>query len=104
MGSQRPRPKRLATKLVQIRKRLALSQNQMIERMSLREGLTREKVSAYERGERLPSFQVLLQYARAAGVWMDVLVDDDLDLPKKLPCLPKHEGIPRRAKHDRPKG
>jgi hypothetical protein len=28
---------------------------------------------------------VLLRYARAAGVSMDVLVDDELDLPERLP-------------------
>ena len=29
-------------------------------------------------------------YARAAGVYVDVLIDDDLDLPAKLPAKPKH--------------
>ena len=96
MGSQRPTPKRLARKLFEIREGLGLSQNGMIERMGLAGRLSREKVSAYERGERVPSLQVLLQYARAASVWMDVLVDDELDLPAKLPSNIKSEGIPRK--------
>ena len=96
MGSQRPKPARLAKKLSQIREELGLSQNEMIERMGLTSKLSREKISAYERGDRAPSFQVLLQYARAAGVWADVLIDDDLDLPARLPASPKHEGIPRK--------
>jgi len=97
MGSQRPTPKRLASKLFEIREGFGLSQNGMIERMGLKGNLSREKVSAYERGERVPSLQVLLQYARAAGVWMDVLVDDELDLPAKLPSLKTHEGVPHKA-------
>jgi transcriptional regulator with XRE-family HTH domain len=101
MGSHRPTPTRLAEKLHQIRQALELSQNGMIERMGLAGKLSREKISAYERGERVPSLQVLLQYARAAGVWMDVLVDDELDLPSKLPAPAKHEGIPRKQASER---
>ena len=37
-----------------------------------------------------------LEYARAAGVYMEVLVDDKLDLPEKLPANPKSEGIMRK--------
>ena len=96
MGSQRPTPKRLAKKLLEIREGLSLSQNEMIERMGLKGKLSREKISAYERGERAPSLQVLLQYARAASVWMDVLVDDELDLPAKLSSSVKSEGVPRK--------
>jgi transcriptional regulator with XRE-family HTH domain len=96
MGSQRPTPKRLAQKLLEIRQKLNLSQNGLIHQMELEETLSREKISAYERGERVPSLSVLLQYARVAGVWVDVLIDDDLDLPAKLPSSPKHEGISRK--------
>lgn len=38
----------------------------------------------YERGVRVPSLLEVLAYARAAGVSMDMLVDDNLDLPKRL--------------------
>lgn len=41
---------------------------------------------------REPSLLVLLNYARAAGVYLDVLVDDELDLPERLPARPKSEG------------
>lgn len=96
MGSQRPTPKRLAHKLLEIRQKLNLSQNGLIHQMELEETLSREKISAYERSERVPSLSVLLRYARIAGVWVDVLIDDELDLPAKLPSFPKHEGIPRK--------
>ena len=36
---------------------------------------------------------VLLQYARVAGVHMEDLADDELDLPEKLPANYRHEGI-----------
>jgi hypothetical protein len=46
---------------------------------------------------------ILLQYARAAGVPTEVLIDDDLDLPENLPGPTNHEEIrrqfaPRRKK------
>jgi transcriptional regulator with XRE-family HTH domain len=96
MGSTRPTPTRLARKLVTIRQRLGLSQNGLLQRLDLQGRLSREKISAYERGERVPSLLALLRYARAAGVWVDVLIDDNLDLPEHLPANPTHEGIPRK--------
>jgi transcriptional regulator with XRE-family HTH domain len=98
MGRQPiPRPEHLAKKLKQIRDGLGLSQNELIQRMGLANFLLREEVSDFERGRRVPALPVLLEYARVAGVYMDALVDDQLDLPLKLPCSPRHEGIRRRA-------
>jgi transcriptional regulator with XRE-family HTH domain len=94
---KRERPARLAGKLAKIRKTFALSQNEMLRHLGLADKLTREEVSAYERGVREPSLPTLLKYAEAAGVWVDVLVNDDLDLPDRLPCSPKHEGVKRKA-------
>lgn len=79
----RPQPKRLAEKLLQIRTRLDLSQNEMIRRMGLSEELRREEISDFERGKRVPSLLVTLHYARAYGVSADVLIDDKLELPHK---------------------
>lgn len=79
----RPQPKRLAEKLLEIRERLGLSQNEMIRRMGLDEELRREEISDFERGKRVPSLLVTLRYARAFGVSADVLIDDELDLPQK---------------------
>ncbi len=42
---------------------------------------------------------ILLAYARAANVSLDVLADDELDLPERLPSPKKHEGISRRKAH-----
>jgi transcriptional regulator with XRE-family HTH domain len=67
----------------------------MLQRLGLGEKLSRTTVSAYEVGTGEPPLPVLLEYARAAGVWVDVLIDDELDLPQRLPSLTKHEGLKR---------
>src|SRR5262245_29750087 len=82
--ASRPRPARLAEKLLDIRQALGLSQNGMLKRLGFDQTITRDYVSDYERGKREPPLPVLLQYARAAGVLMEVLVDDNADLPKRL--------------------
>ena len=94
-NASRTKATRLAEKLLRIRLELNLSQNGMLERLGFTEELFRSNVSQYERGARAPSLPVLLEYARAAGVWVDVLIDDGLDLPEQLPSLTKHEGIKR---------
>jgi transcriptional regulator with XRE-family HTH domain len=89
----REKPARLAEKLVLIRQSLGLSQDGVIRQIGVVGKITREDISKYERGLREPSLPILLEYARAAGIWVDVLIDDDLDLPEKLPSPRKHAGI-----------
>jgi transcriptional regulator with XRE-family HTH domain len=97
MGKQtRKRPKRLPEKLLEIRHKLGLSQSGMVRRMGLEDEIERDYISKYERGTLEPSLWVLLQYARAASVWVDALIDNDLDLPEKLPAKSKSEGAQRR--------
>ena len=81
----RQKPTRLAEKLARIRNELELSQNGMIRELGLTDELRQSHISMFELGEREPSLIVLLRYARAAGVSTDVLIDDELDLPKRLP-------------------
>jgi transcriptional regulator with XRE-family HTH domain len=100
--AQRPRPIRLAEKLVMIRHALGLSQNEMLRRLDLADDFGRNYISAFELGTREPPLPVLLQYARVAGVWVDVLIDDELDMPERLPASPKGEGL-RRKKYSRSK-
>jgi hypothetical protein len=49
-----------------------------------------KRISEYELGRNEPPLAVLLEYARIAGVCMDTLVDDEAELPAKLPAKPKH--------------
>jgi hypothetical protein len=46
--------------------------------------LDRADVSDFERGRRDPGLLTLLSYGRLANVYLDVLVDDKLDLPEEL--------------------
>lgn len=78
-------PKQLGKKLAVIRNQLELSQNEMVRHLGLSDKLTREEISAYERGVRVPSLPTLLLYARVAGVHLEDIADDELDLPDRLP-------------------
>lgn len=76
------RPARLAEKLIAIRTGLQLSQNDLIRYLGVEDELTQSQVSAFERGTRLPSLLIILGYARLARVSTDILIDDELNLPK----------------------
>ena len=94
MGTRaRHKPEHLAEKLFRIRTALGLSQNEMISRMGVGELIAQNTISEYELGKREPPLIILLQYARAANVALEVLADDELDLPEKLPGRKKREGI-----------
>jgi transcriptional regulator with XRE-family HTH domain len=93
----RRNPRRLPEKLLAVRTALGLSQRGLIRRMGLEGELTQAEVSMYESGRRVPGILVLREYAKLAGVWMDVLVGDELDLPKKLPARPTSGGVGRRG-------
>jgi transcriptional regulator with XRE-family HTH domain len=70
----------------------------MVKRLDAEEMIVPGQISEFETGKREPSLPLLLRYARVAGVWMDVLVDDELDLPSNLPSAKKHEGMKRRGR------
>lgn len=89
----RRKQRRLADKLLQIRLSLNLSQNQILWQMGLDEDFSRTNISNYELGQREPPLFVLLQYAHLSGLCLDVLIDDDLELPKRLPSVPEHRGL-----------
>lgn len=91
----RRKPARLTEKLVQIRTALKLSQNGMVRHLGLDDEIVRETVSGYELGTIEPPLPILLAYARAANVYVDALIDDDLDLPARLPSVKKSEGVKR---------
>lgn len=86
----RHKPARLAVKLRQIRAALGLSQNGMIKQLGVEAMIRQNTVSEYERGKREPPLLILLKYAEVAGVCLDVLANDKLDLPAKLPAKPQH--------------
>ena len=85
MGSARPRPRRLAEKLLQIRSTLGFSQKEMIKRLGIANEVHYTNISKYELDKNEPPLGILLAYARLAQVHLEVIVDDGLDLPRKLP-------------------
>lgn len=98
---RRVQPVRLAAKLQAIRERLDLNQVQMFRRLGeVRSRIYASHISSYETGTREPPLDVLLQYARVAGVPMEVLVDDELELPERLPSENVSEWI--MTKRERP--
>lgn len=88
----RMRPERLPKKIAQIRLALGDTQEGMARRLGFPE-ITREYVSGFERGTREPPLPVLLRIADIAGVYVDVLIDDEVNLPEALPAHPKSIGV-----------
>jgi len=96
--ARRPKPKRLAKKLLEIRRQLGLSQNGLIRHLGFSGEIFQSSISAFELGTREPPLPVLLEYARVANIYVEVLIDDQLDLPTNLPSSKKSEGIKRAPK------
>ena len=94
----RVKPKRLPEKLLQIRLALELSQSEMLRRLGLEEQMDYKRISEFELGSTEPHLSVLLQYSRAARVHMEDIVDDDLDLPERLPGNVRYQGLRRSSK------
>jgi transcriptional regulator with XRE-family HTH domain len=81
----RQRPQNLAKKLLGIRHALGFSQIQLVKAMGINGKTVYKRISEYESGRREPSLLVLLAYARVAGIHLEDIVDDNLELPEKLP-------------------
>lgn len=90
------RPLRLAEKLGHIRSALGLSQNELIAQLGHPPQLSQRSISKFEQDTAEPSLKVLLAYATIANVYVDVLINDDLDLPPQIPSPVRHEGISRK--------
>ena len=76
MGYKRPTPQRLAPKLQAIREDFGVSQYRLSQFLQV----GRTRLSEFEWGRRVPSFRVLIHYARLAGIPLEFIVDDDIDL------------------------
>jgi len=71
MGHARPRPKRLAEKLLKIRQALGVSQSVMINRLGV--DLAPNNISKYEHNLNEPPTDVILAYARLAREVVELL-------------------------------
>jgi len=70
-----------------------LSQGELIERLGLSHYIDRSEISAFERGSREPDLLTLKAYSDAAGVSVNDLIDDDVDLPELLPNARQAGGL-----------
>src|SRR5688572_10875497 len=76
MGYKRPTPQHLAPKLQAIRENFGYSQYRLSQFLQV----GRTRLSEFEWGRRVPSFRVLICYARLAGIPLEFILDDDIDL------------------------
>lgn len=76
---RRESPKKLGTKMREIRLRLDMTQEEVAKHLKTDSG----SVSRYERGLRDPSLLEVLAFSRMSGVGMETLVDDRMSLAKK---------------------
>ena len=89
MGSSRPQTAGLAEKLRLLRTRFGLTQAEMVERLKNQRlpspiKLYPGNISRFEQGLREPPPLILLAYARAAGISVEVLIDADFEVPEQL--------------------
>ena len=97
MGAARPRPRRLAEKLSQIRNTLGLSQSELLRQLRVQDEIPYTRISDYELDKNEPTLMVLLEYARVAGVHLEEIVDDRLDLPATMPGPVKYRSVKRKS-------
>ena len=76
---RRQSPKKLGSKMREVRKRLDMTQDEVAKYLGTDSGA----ISRYERGLREPSLLEVLAFSRMSGVGMEVLVDDKISLAKK---------------------
>jgi transcriptional regulator with XRE-family HTH domain len=76
---RRESPKKLGSKMREVRLRLDMTQEEVAKYLRTDSGA----ISRYERGLREPSLLEVLAFSKMSGVGMEVLVDDKIGLAKK---------------------
>ena len=77
----RPVPKHLGNKLLRIREKLDMRQEDLIKKVCpWLDKAARSIISEYETGKRVPSLVELLNYSRLGGVTVDDLIDDEVEI------------------------
>ena len=83
----RTQPRGLKEKLKAIRTSMGITQQQMVDSLTPyapNEFIDSGYISQFENGKREPSLPVLLAYSKLTHVSVNVLIDDELDLPKRF--------------------
>lgn len=88
--ASRAKPEKLAVKLASVRRQLGLTHEELINKLdSPNIPLYRASISQYESGKAEPPLPILLKYARLANIYVEVLIDDNISLPHKIPAQVK---------------
>lgn len=72
-------------------------QTELLRQLRVQDTISYTRISDNELDKNEPTLMVLLEYARVAGVHMEVIVDDRLDLPKELPSSVKYKNARTNA-------
>ena len=83
----RTQPKRLMDKLKAIRSQIGITQHEMaglLKKFAPREFIDSGYISQFENGKREPSLPVLLAYSKLTGISINMLVDDEENLPERI--------------------
>ena len=70
----------------------------MLKRLGFEHRINYRRISEFERGSAEPPLPVLLQYSRVARIHLEDIVDDELELPDRLPGTYHYEGIKRKQR------
>jgi len=70
----------------------------LVERLGLADYVNPNEISDFERGVREPDLLTLKAYADGAGLSLDDLVNDQIDLPKELPATKRTREIPQKRR------
>jgi hypothetical protein len=70
----------------------------MHRHLGLEDDVEYTNISKYELDRNEPPLTTLLRYARVAGVHLEDIVDDELDLPDRLPGKVRYQGIKRSSR------
>ena len=99
MGKKaRKRPQHLGRKLREIRDSLELSQGLMLAKLGF-PASDRNNLSNYETGKREAPSDLVLAYAKVVGINMELLHDDERELPKAV----RAAAVKNRKKRSEPR-
>lgn len=87
MGHHRPKTPHLGEKLRKIRKRMGLTQKELVEKLGLEADFDQERISKYERAVLEPPIYVLIAYSDIARISLDLLLRPEYDVPSTIPAL-----------------